>query len=1175
MRLEDQELNSARQELSVHDILREYREPELSPADEAEEDEPVRIYQPRRERREAQEQREARERRQERLARDFPPEELDEDGGEEPAEEAPGPWQRAGRALTGLLGRLGRKPSEPEAQPELLSFDELLYGKKEEPVHILEEEEPSPAPEPEEALSVDAILADYWTEPTESGPAAAPVRSRRQLREEREQAEKARAQAEKARAREERAARWEERRAAMKRRAESPAPEAPEPIPEPVPQPEPAPRPEPEKETIRPADMSVDEILAEYWGRPAAPAREPAPPSRRGTAPMREEREPVPPTGAAPSAAANKRPAPRPRAERRSPDPAPKAPAPAAAPAVSPAPRAEPRPDKPPRKTNNEEVDFSAMSVDDILAEYNDILSAMPAAVSSAASAPVSAAPKGSGSVSRMEQEARSFIDQMKSEDFAGLREEAAYERPRKDPAPADEGLRRLLDQLPGQPKPEQETEQPARRYRLPSDEVDPRFNLSGERKSAMVFDGKELDLSADESYVPPKAAEGPDYLRSGGDEEEQAQAKPRLIDRLKQVRSPRRQAPKPAPQTAPAEEAEQTDPQELSEGYDDLRQPAYAPDRDYEPEEDEEREPNPFPSFRQYLSNLVSGSLVRLMGARRPGVGTAGTMEDEREDLGPELSPAAASKYYGSFVTSLRIRVRIALVLLAVMTWISLGLPVSGALRTAPVAAGMVLAIQLVILLLGLDVVTGSAVNLARGRFGADSLAVLSCLLTSFDALTVCLGVLGRPHMPLCLASSLSFFGVMLSSLISARALRKSLRVPAIGRRCYGVTVEPAVKGSGMTLLKSLRPPKGFVRRSEEAAPDEEAFYRVSPLLALLSLPLMLIVAAVKHAFPDFLYILSALLCPAVPLSALLCFALPYLFGSLRIFQSGAAIAGWSGVTDIGRSDNLIVTDRDLFPEGSVEIDTVRIFAEMEPETIISYAGTMICASESDLAPCFAGLMERNGCSMRRVEGFEYLTGGGMKGVIDGSVVLCGGVDLMRLMNVRVPFRLVGKTTVLLAVDGILCGIFNMKYEGQPQVRGALVGLIRSNRHPVFAIRDFLVTPEMLSNCFDVATDGYDFPPYVDRYPISEAKPAEDSKIAAVVCREGLGPLVHMADTGRSLYLTVRVNLILTVFAAVLGVLVVFFRLMWVGTIGSGFLLLFLLLWAIPVLGISIFLRF
>ena len=70
---------------------------------------------------------------------------------------------------------------------------------------------------------------------------------------------------------------------------------------------------------------------------------------------------------------------------------------------------------------------------------------------------------------------------------------------------------------------------------------------------------------------------------------------------------------------------------------------------------------------------------------------------------------------------------------------------------------------------------------------------------------------------------------------------------------------------------------------------------------------------------------------------------------------------------------------------------------------------------------------MEKNNCPMRRVEGFEYLPGGGMKGVIDGSVVLCGGLDLMRLMTVRVPYRLVGKTTVLLAVDGILNILVNV----------------------------------------------------------------------------------------------------------------------------------------------------
>ena len=893
------------------------------------------------------------------------------------------------------------------------------------------------------------------------------------------------------------------------------------------------------------------------------------------------------------------------------------------------------------------------MSVDEILAEYNDIFAALPAAAAAIgaeraaeaesvppageeavgeavpaaketpreAQKPVPPAPRpaekprrSGGRVSRMEEEAQDFLQQMRSESFGarkeelrpqgGLRRSAAAETPapkaEEEPAPifpevveeplsaseesapeeqsstpampslADADwsstLRRLLGQDPAPPQPAMEPSdkvqsaiQPERTGRMraiPSDEVDPRFNLSGTRKSTMVFGDKELDLSADESYVPPKASERVGYHWVAGEEE---------LPRKPLEKKPLfRRAAKEKP---PVQEE-----QDHTEGYDDRTRPEYAPDADYD-EDDERDDPGAFPSFGQYLSGLVSRALVRLLGPRRRAE-SSGTMEDEDEELGPEVSPAAASKYYGSFVTSLRMRVRIALVLLAVMTWISLGLPVTGALRTVPVAAGMLLAIQMTILLLGLDVVTTAAVNLARGRFGADSLALLCCVFTSLDALSVCLGFMGTPHVPLCLISSISFFGVLLSSLASARGLRKALRVPAIGKRCYGVTAEAEVKGSGLTLLKSLRPPKGFVRRTEEAAPDESAFNRLSPLMALVCLALALIVAVAKHAFDEFLYILTVLLCPALPLSALLCFALPFLFGSLRIFHSGAAIAGWSGVTDIGQSENLIVTDRDLFPEGSVEIDTVRIFAEVQAENVISYAGTMICASGSDLAPCFAQLMEKNNCPMRRVDGFEFLPGGGMKGVIDSSVILCGGLDLMRLMNVRVPYRLVSKTTVLLAVDGILCGIFNMKYEGQPQVRKALVGLIRSNRHPIFAIRDFLVTPDMLSECFEVATDGYDFPPYVDRFTISEAKPSADSKLAAVVCREGLGPLVHMADTGRSMYLAVRLNLLLTILAAVLGVAVVFVKLLSAGTVTSLFLFLFLLVWALPVLLISLFLR-
>ena len=136
-------------------------------------------------------------------------------------------------------------------------------------------------------------------------------------------------------------------------------------------------------------------------------------------------------------------------------------------------------------------------------------------------------------------------------------------------------------------------------------------------------------------------------------------------------------------------------------------------------------------------------------------------------------------------------------------------------------------------------------------------------------------------------------------------------------------------------------------------------------------------------------------------------------------------------------------------------------------------------------------------------------------------------------------------------------------------------MGLMKSNRHPIFAIRDFNITPEMIRESFDVATDGYDYPPYVERFKISEARAGEGSKIAALVCREGLGPLTHMADTGRSMFIATRLNIIFTILSIVSGILAVLIKLLGAGFVSPGFLLGFALLWALPMAFVSTFLKF
>lgn len=781
-----------------------------------------------------------------------------------------------------------------------------------------------------------------------------------------------------------------------------------------------------------------------------------------------------------------------------------------------------------------------------------------------------------SGARGAMEQEARRYIAQM----------QAGYEQERAEPE--------VEEDLPYDPSTDGYDADPTR-YSAEGgsavyaadpdagDEIDSRFNLSGRRAaSSMQYGSRTVDLSADENYEPtPQTGYSPsqwtpdydDPANDGSGEEEPVRKKHKFGKKKKKKEKAKAEVTEPETDVS----GKRTP---IYSGFDDTADESsdYAEDEDYGFGADAEGDGKKFseedayfpPSFREYVLSLFASLFLRVRGTARGD--TAATMSDSEEDLGTEVTPAAASKYYGSFTRSLALRIKISAGLLALLCYISLQLPLPGMLRTLPVSAAACFGLQAAIMLLSLDVVTTAVLKVTRPRFGIDTLAVFSCLISGADALIVALSDTARAHIPLCALTSLSLFGILISTYLSVKGLRKATRVPAIGKRFYSVTGENKLGKKELTLLKSQRPATGFVRRAEEAPPDETLFLRLAPILAVLALLLAVIVAAVSGCGSDFVYIFSALLAPAVPFMALSAFALPYFLGTARVFRVGGAIAGWSGLCDLGVSKSIIVTDRDLFPEECVTMESVRIFADGDAQNVISYAGTMVAAVGSCAAGCFGKLMEENNCSLKHVENFECLPGGGASGIIDGHTVLCGSTDLMRLMNVRIPFRLTDKTSVLLATDGILYGIFSLHYEPMPQVRRALVDLVRSGRHPVFAIRDFNINPELLHNIFDIATDGYDFPPYVERFELSTPSSGKDSRIAAVVCNEGLGPLTEVADVGHKIYMSVRANLLLTVLAAVIGVFTVFIKFLTAGSVSLGFILLFMLLWALPAAAASLY---
>lgn len=592
--------------------------------------------------------------------------------------------------------------------------------------------------------------------------------------------------------------------------------------------------------------------------------------------------------------------------------------------------------------------------------------------------------------------------------------------------------------------------------------------------------------------------------------------------------------------------EQEQEAEQELYEGsgINEDTGDKYAADADYtviEPEppkkEKTRREPK---SFRESVAVPVISALAFIAMKIKQSQVTLGETSYESEDLGEEMQPDKAARFYDKHIAGLRLRTRIAFVLCVLMAYISYGLPVPGALADVGVKSAVCLIMMISVMFCGLDIITTGIMSIVRFKLHASALIVVSCLLCMIDAFLSAASV-SEKVVPFCVIPALTIAFTLLGSVMNARSNKIILNTAAASKHPYVVTAESELSGGDITLVKGRKPIDGIVRRTEEDGPDESVFGVLTPYFVVAALVLSIIAAVISKSFSSFAHILSGIFVCAAPIAMLLTFPLPFFISIKSLIRSGSTIAGWSGLYDIGKAKHLIVTDGDLFPKGCVKISRTRVFAGMEPERIISFAGSIISASGSAMVHPFTELMRKAGGGLMPVEAFSVHESGGLTAMIDGEDVYCGNAAFMRLMGVILPEKYVLNNGVYIAVAGVICGVFEMEYIASDAVKSALEELVGSDRHAIFAVRDFNITPSMLSVKFDMPTDGFDFPPYSERYAISGAEPSEASKPAALISREGLSALVSLADHGKMLFSRIRLSVMLSVVSAVIGMLVMF----------------------------------
>ena len=241
--------------------------------------------------------------------------------------------------------------------------------------------------------------------------------------------------------------------------------------------------------------------------------------------------------------------------------------------------------------------------------------------------------------------------------------------------------------------------------------EFDARFHLDRnqeDKRKTFSYNGRRVS-STQELHYEPKQPEY-DELQSSytaqdsfdalfnGQQDEDADSNPRPKRFSFFQRKPKVSAPEPN-ESSETGNTDTTEPEKPKRFFL-FRKPAGDPD------EDDLNEGLIPSSFGKRLTARIAG-LVLLIRGNFPSGNDKVIMDEDGEELGQELSPMAASKYYGSQIYSLRVRARLSLLMLVLIIYLTLGLPIPGMLQSFRVAVAACLALQFTLMVLSLDVVT------------------------------------------------------------------------------------------------------------------------------------------------------------------------------------------------------------------------------------------------------------------------------------------------------------------------------------------------------------------------------------------------------------------------------------------------------------------------------------
>ena len=469
-------------------------------------------------------------------------------------------------------------------------------------------------------------------------------------------------------------------------------------------------------------------------------------------------------------------------------------------------------------------------------------------------------------------------------------------------------------------------------------------------------------------------------------------------------------------------------------------------------------------------------------------------------------------------------------------------------------------------------DILKDGLVQLTNFTPGSSTLALFAAAFTLADGVTMVLTPLRE--------SAVSFFApcalVLLFQLIGQYCDRASkfqaCRTASSVARPYVVTQDPDVLAGKTGFRKWLGLPKGFGSQIRTTSQADERFQKLTPVLMTACVCLALLTTVAHHQPKLVLWSLSALFTASATLGASLTLSFPLQILGSKLATLGVALAGWPGIAAAKGCRAALLTDNDLYPPGTVTLANSKPLSNLPMDRVVAYTASAIRASGSGLSYLFDKLLRSEGAKYLPIEKI-LLQDNGLIAQTQGQQILVGNSDFMSKQGIALPTGIKYKNTVFCAVDRELIGMFGVRYALHTTIVPSLQSLLGHRIAPVLVTRDFNINPKRMRFSDRLNKDSLTYPDLQRRVTLSGPNQAHGQTIVAVLCREGMAPFtlaliaakrVRRAAGLSSFFvrLSACVGVILTATLSSAGAL---------GAMSAWHMALFLLLWFVPVLLLSL----